>query len=366
MKFPGVQTFAVSGRAALALAVLVTACVAPVWGQRAQTQTTAPAAVRPPVPAPPVRAARPPAVPIVTRIPSGANGHRMRPVRPPVVPPIPPTRPPLQAVRPHAATPFFAPTSAQNGIASAGKLPKPVKLVGRTGIAPVQFPPPTRRLLPAPPPVPRLIAAPAVALVSHLPHVDGIPPLPPGSKLYCSPWSVLYNTGSICFNPDIETINPDFYPWGLFSPPAFVNAPGFVPPFPPGLLIRFCPQCAAASAGLIPAPTPLDRWRQTTSGRIASLRAFPRFTMSPTPAPPSSSVMQQPGAAIVLVLSDGTRKLVSRYWLGQDWLLHFITVTGSRQAIPLNRLNLKATGASNYERGVTFVMPAWPEPQRTR
>jgi hypothetical protein len=219
-------------------------------------------------------------------------------------------------------------------------------------------------LLLAPPPVPKLAAKPLPAIhpVSQPPRVNGIPPLVPGAKLYCSPWSVLYNTGSICFNPDIETINPDFYPWGLFSPPPFVNAPGFVAPIPPGLLIRYCPKCAEESAGLLPGPTPFDRWRQTTSGRIAGITSYPRFAASAKPAPPAP-VAGPSGPPVLLVLASGTTEMVSRYWLGQDWLLHFITINGSRQAIPLGRLNLKATGAANYERGVTFVIPAWPDPR---
>jgi hypothetical protein len=32
------------------------------------------------------------------------------------------------------------------------------------------------------------------------------------------------------------------------------------------------------------------------------------------------------------------------------------------QAIPLNQLNLNATGAVNFGRGVVFSLPGWPNP----
>ncbi len=176
--------------------------------------------------------------------------------------------------------------------------------------------------------------------------------LPPGAKLYCSPLSVLYNTGSVCFNPDLETIDPDFLPWSLYAPPLFLNVRGFVAPYPLGLWIRYCPDCAfKATQGHLPVfapaglPAPATPAIQPAQPREAPPRILP--------ARP----------AIELVLTDGSTVFASRYWLGEDWLLHFVTLDGLRQAIPLGKLNLQATGSANYERGVTFWIPGWPEPK---
>lgn len=236
-----------------------------------------------------------------------------------------------------------------------------------------RLPAPTRRLLLSAPSVTKPpITKPAIERVhSYLPRFSGIAELPQDAKTYCSPDSILYNTGSICFNPDAETINPEFYPWGLFAPPPQLTPHGFISLFPVGLLIQPCPQCSLAAAGLIPSRSPLDRWWYLTSG-AARLPLASRFGLVAEPAesaPPHAPVAtaaQPSGPDVVLVLRSGTRLLVSRYWLGQDWMLHFITVTGSRRAVGLNQLNLQATGAANYDRGVTFVLPGWPEPQPNR
>jgi hypothetical protein len=218
-----------------------------------------------------------------------------------------------------------------------------------------------------PPFTPRVTALPTPRLLPQLPKIAGLPPQEqPTGPLYCSPSSVLYNTGSICFNPQLFTITPAFYPWGLFAPPPFLNVPGFVGPFVPGDFLLYCPYCAYASAGLYPWPSPFQLWLRTTSGAGSMYGPWPPndFAIFARRSPPPTHPLPvQPSApGVILVLKDGTRQLVSRYWLGQDWLLHYVTVTGVREAISLDQLNLSATGAANYERGVTFVLPGWPEP----
>lgn len=244
---------------------------------------------------------------------------------------------------------------------------RPIRPVAR-GIAPFRVPPESRRLVFAPPPARKSVTA--VATASHRPsRVAGIPPpIPmPGSRIYCSPNSVLYNMGSVCFNPNLNTIDPAFFPWGLWSPPPFINVPGFISPFVPGLLIRYCPQCAAGSLKLATGPTPFGEEGLHPRGIPPRIVPRPPYEVTAPPNPPATAPAAPErafvGPPVTLVLRNGSMMLVSRYWLGQDWLLHFVTVTGERRAIPLNALNLESTGAVNYARGVTFVMPGWPEPR---
>jgi hypothetical protein len=239
------------------------------------------------------------------------------------------------------------------------------------GTAPFRFPPESRRLATGPagaqPAKPLLLPTTAS---SRLPAGAGVPPpLPPtGSKVYCSPTSAMYNTGSICFNPKLETIDPAFFPWGLWSPPPFINVPGlgFVSPFVPGLLIRYCPQCVDGSLRLSTGPTPFGAAGLSPRGLPPDVVPNPALEATTIPEPPSTAPAPDTGVSgppVMLVLESGDMTLVSRYWLGQDWLLHFVTVTGEQRAIPLDALNLKSTGAVNYARGVTFVLPGWPEPR---
>jgi hypothetical protein len=171
-------------------------------------------------------------------------------------------------------------------------------------------------------------------------------PSPNGSiKPYCSPWSIMYNTGSICFDPSLFTIDPSFEPWGSYVIPPLAGPSGQIEysPYAPALLLQYCPTCALRNAGMdlargLPNPKPL------------------------LPAPAKAVPVQNASQPVILVLNDGTRPLVSRYWLGSDWMLHFITVTGQQETVPFDQLNLTETGSANYQRGVLFSIPGWPNP----
>lgn len=386
MKNFSAPRLAIAGGLAFALSLLLVICPSPAWAQQPQVHTPGTVgAKRPPPPPPPVRVV--PVPPVMTR---PAPGVGQAPV-----PPVRYGRPPLRrgapgTVRPIArppATPTVPPLSVRSlgappRVIYGGKLPGARGYMPPTGVGRLRLPPPTPRLLLSPPPTPRLAnppitshvtALPTPRLLPRLPKIAGLPPQEkPTGPLYCSPSSVLYNTGSICFNPQLFTINPAFYPWGLYAPPPFLNAPGFVGPFVPGDFIRYCPYCAYASAGLYPWPSPFQLWQRNTSG-AGGLSSpwlpnnFAVFAKPSPPPPPTHLLPAQPsGPAVILVLKNGTRQVVSRYWLGQDWLLHYVTLSGQRKAVPLDQLNLRGTGAANYERGVTFVLPGWPEPPAKR
>ncbi len=370
MRFPSTTRFAIGGNALLAVLLLFGAPAAPAHAQRVPLQTRNPSAAKPSLPPSPVQRPLPlPPPPVAPVRPITAAPAQRQPGVP--LAPIRYGSPTVPVVQPITGAPAGQPAGIQPirlpGVFAIGrKFPAMGRPIETVGAAQPQLPPATRRLLLSAPPAPTLVpAAPPVPRVRPLlTHFSGIAQLPPDAKVYCSPDSILYNTGAICFNPDTETINPEFYPWGLFAPPPQLTPHGFISLFPVGLLIQPCPQCALAAAGLIPSRSPFDRWWYLTSG-LARFPSFHRFTVPAQPAPPSSAVRstKSSGPAVVLVLRSGTRVLVSRYWLGQDWMLHFITVTGSRRAVGLNQLNLQATGAANYDRGVTFVLPGWPEPQ---
>lgn len=240
------------------------------------------------------------------------------PLPPPVLPrPIPP------AVRPSGVEPM-RPSAWPRTPRSL--VPQPL------GSTPLRIGQP----LPRPIPIrrPRAPLAPTV-----------LPNRAPFVARYCSPLSVLYNTGSICFNPDIFTINPALLPWGLYVPPPLVDATGELrySPFPPAPLLQYCPECALKNAG------------------TGAARGLPR-TESAAPSSAASVFVAPSESPYILVLKNGERPLISRYWLGRDWMLHFVTVGGQKEAISLNQLNLNATGTVNFQRGVVFTLPGWPNP----
>ena len=352
-----------AGAAVLSAALLLGAAAPSAWAQQVKAEAAGRnvGVFHPPRPPRPINAPPMPA-PSVMAPP-------VRPIGGPARRPVAFTPPPIPRVQPIAMPPVFPPIRVIPGAIGAGGA-QPISPAGPGAIAPLRFPPESRRLALAAPPVsnplpPSFFQNPTLPLASHIAGIASPLP-PPGSQVYCSPLSVMYNTGSICFNPNLYTIDPAFFPWGLWSPPPFINVPGFVSPFVPGLLIQYCPQCAAGSLQLFTEPTPFGEEGLHPLGLPPDLFSNPAFEVKPAPEPPVTAPTADiavSGPPVALVLENGSTVLVSRYWLGQDWLLHFVTVTGERNAIPLNALNLKSTGAVNYARGVTFVLPAWPEPR---
>lgn len=269
----------------------------------------------------------------------------MRPIR--FLPPVRPIQPPAQpAYRPPVAA---APTV----------LPRPVNApaVRPIGVQPIQ---PIQRIPTSPPLMPRPLGIRPIKLGQPLPMPVPIRPerqlrpqtptslLPrpvAGIKYYCTALSVIYNTGSICFDPNLYTIDPAFEPWGRYVIPPLAGPSGKLvySPFPPAYLIQYCPTCAAQNSGL------------GLARGLPSRQPPAAIQTKSAPVP----VSQGP---FILVLKNGTRPVVSRYWLGKDWMLHYITVTGLQVTVPFDQLDLNATGTVNYQRGVVFSIPGWPNP----
>jgi len=364
MRIPSALNCALAAAAILTAALLLGAGTTSAWGQ--QTKTDAAGRGRnvfhPPPPPRPIPIAPMPVAP--------AMAPPVQPIGDARVRPVPFTPPAIPRVKPIAISPASLPKPVIAGSMGAPGV-RTIHSGAAGGVAPFRFPPESRRLATGPagarPAKPLLLPTTASSRVSGGAGVP--PPLPPpGSKVYCSPTSVMYNTGSICFNPSIETIDPAFFPWGLWSPPPFINVPGLglVSPFVPGLLIQYCPQCVDGSLRLSTGPTPFGAAGLNPRGLPPDVVPNHALEITTTPEPPSTAPASDTGGSgppVMLVLENGSMTLVSRYWLGQDWLLHFVTVTGERRAIPLSALNLKSTGAVNYARGVTFVLPGWPEPR---
>lgn len=248
------------------------------------------------------------------------------------IPPVPvsPSVRPLPVISPPVRPAYLPPIQPSRGMRIPAPLvPRPAGLSllnrGQT------LPPP----IPVVPPIPQ---RPPV-FPAFLPNPMSV------GKPYCSPLSVIYNTGSICFNPNLFTIDPSFEPWGRYVAPPLIGAAGqpSFSPYSPALLLKYCPTCALKNAGL------------------GQARGLP-IPHSSAPSLTSPISVTPSGPPVILVLKSGARPLVSRYWLGRDWLIHFITVTGREEAISPGQLNLGATGTVNFERGVVFSLPGWPNP----
>lgn len=278
--------------------------------------------VRPFPPLRPVRAPAPPATPILPR-PVVLPAPVVLPQ--PVVLPRPIVAPPVRPIGIRPISPF-GPAAGPSSL-----IPRPL------GVSPVGAG------LSAPVPV-AVPVSPAFRL--RRPVTGPVLPRPiAGIPAYCSPLSIIYNTGSICFDPDLFTLNPAFEPWGLFVIPPLAGPSGQLvySPYPPALLLQSCPTCSLINAGM------------------GLARGLPNLQSStPSLAKPVPAQISNP--PVILVLKNGTQPLVIRYWLGSDWLVHFITVTGQQEAVPFDQLNLDSTGEANYARGVVFSIPGWPNP----
>ena len=271
----------------------------------------------------------------------------MPPVR--ILPPVRPMQAPAQPVlRPLVQPPPTALPLAR---------PVNVPAVRPIGIQPIQ---PLARIPTSPPLMPRPLGVRPIQLGQTLPtsipiysghQVGGPMPLPllprpiAGIKPYCTPLSILYNTGAICFDPNLFTIDPAFEPWGRFAIPPLAGPSGQLAfsPYPPAYFLQYCPSCAFQNSGLGVA-------RGLPSGQPSAA-----LQTKSTPV----LVIHPP---VILVLKNGTRPVVSRYWLGKDWMLHYITVTGLQATVPFDQLDLNATGDVNYAHGVVFSIPGWPNP----
>lgn len=287
---------------------------APSAAAKAAAQARRPASPMPPVRFhPPVRPMQPPAQPVLRPPTAPAPTVLPRPVNTPAVRPIR-----IQPIQPLTRMPTSAPL-----------MPRPL------GVTPLKLGQPLPAYIPIHPE--RQVRGPTP--LPLLPHpIAGIKP-------YCTPLSIIYNTGAICFDPNLFTIDPGFEPWGKYAIPPLAGPSGklIYSPYPPAYLLQYCPTCALQNSGLgVARGLPS---RQTTAG--PQRKSTPVLVIHPP---------------IILVLKDGSRPVVSRYWLGKDWMLHYVTVTGLQVTVPFDQLDLNATGDVNYARGVVFSVPGWPNP----
>lgn len=268
--------------------------------------------------------------------------------------------PPIRFIRPvrpiqPPAQPVFRPPVAP----APTVLPRPVNApaVRPIGVQPIQ---PLKRIPTAPPLMPRPLGVTPIRIGQPLPgsvpiraigQVRGPMPLSvlprpiAGIKPYCTPLSIIYNTGAICFDPNLFTIDPAYESWGRYAIPPLAGPSGGLTysPYPPGYLLQYCPTCAVHNSGL------------GLARGLPSPRASTPLANKPVP-------VQVSRTPVILVLKNGTRPVVSRYWLGKDWMLHYVTVTGLQVTVPFDQLDLNATGTVNYQRGVVFSIPGWPNP----
>lgn len=270
----------------------------------------------------------------------------------------------------------------------------PVRVMPEIGVSPMPMqlepPVPAFRLRPKPESVRVLeplgiLASPMGPIPIPLIRAYGLPsPHSPQPNVVaprdCDPMSELLGTGNLCIAP---------YVFGLFSADGFgwnrawlalqaAETYGAFGSVWPSLTVPLCTFCnepiAGPSGPAIPVDpgfvanlvTPLGKSRLLAEGIVPGLTPYPERTpQSPAELLRTSKTFSPSGtygSQFLFVLQNGTTDLVAKYWLGEDWLLHYVTVSGERKAIPVQQLNIDTTARVNYARGVVFWLPAWPEP----
>jgi hypothetical protein len=190
--------------------------------------------------------------------------------------------------------------------------------------------------------------------------------------------SAMLSTGAVCIGPYIFSLETAGSPSFAWTPPPFLAAAtyGAFGSLWPSLTVPLCPLCTGPVSGpagpAIPVDpvllrnflSPIETSRLISRGILPGLAPFEASSrFEPPLAPPSAATIVRPSHSPVLfLLRDGTIDLVSRYRLEEDWLLHYVTVSGQQKAISIQQLDLDATASANFARGVPFSLPGWPAP----
>lgn len=102
----------------------------------------------------------------------------------------------------------------------------------------------------------------------------------------------------------------------------------------------------------------------STAGTSSGSALFaPAPTGSGQPATVSGTKLPAATQPVSLVFTDGSTVQATQYWLA-DGKLHYVTVAGQSQAIPLGQFDIQATMKANQRNGVRFLPPA-PRQQKT-
>lgn len=215
----------------------------------------------------------------------------------------------------------------------------------------------------------------------------GFSPFLFGDGFACDPLSLMFYGGPMCFDPFYFNPYSSFFYGGGYSPyydpysfygnPYGWNGYGFEQ-YPAGPDIgsgtsdqSMTPLQSSVyiSSGGLPGLTPppsseteaAGTEENSTVSTPGSQAAIDAASRPPTQAQAFGGANAGSNPAEMLVLTDGSSVLVSQCWLGDDWQLHYITVTGETKTVPLDHLNLQATATANNQRGVPFQLPLSPQ-----
>jgi hypothetical protein len=239
------------------------------------------------------------------------------------------------------------------------------------GVAPLAAPHPL-----SPAPAPLLVTAPPPVRFPGI--VSRKPAGSPAGPLACDPMSAMLSTGAVCIGPYIFSLEIAGSPSFTWTPPPFLAAAtyGAFGSLWPSLTVPLCPLCTGPVSGpagpAIPVDpvllrkflSPIETSRLISRGILPGLAPFQGISrFEPPPAPPSPATIVRPSRSpVFFLLRDGTTDIVARYRLGEDWLLHYVTVSGQQKTLSIQQLDLDATASANFARGVPFSLPGWPAP----
>jgi hypothetical protein len=77
----------------------------------------------------------------------------------------------------------------------------------------------------------------------------------------------------------------------------------------------------------------------------------------PVYQPMNYAYVPPPAPVTILMLRTGFRRIATRYWVEGGVQMRYIGTNGVPVLIPMDQLDIPATVAVNYSRGVTFTMP---------
>jgi hypothetical protein len=180
---------------------------------------------------------------------------------------------------------------------------------------------------------------------------------------------------------------PGFFCGGLYSP-AFVGSFGLYQPAcafcGPGL---FDPYAFGWNDSFLDAFTLTSQFPTADTNTVSSgsfsgaVTGTPTGLIAATPSESSISPGSSPGVlsapplndaafstsqptegkTLTLVFANGSKVKATRYWLGGDGELHYVTASGGQEAVPVGQFDMSATMKANHEDGVQLIAP--PSPQ---
>ncbi len=128
---------------------------------------------------------------------------------------------------------------------------------------------------------------------------------------------------------------------GVPVPQTAAYVPAYPPPAPPRDAYGFGQRAPMSYAPPVAAPAP------------------PVVAYVPLPPPVAPAVRVPAPPPTVLLMRDGNRQLVSRYWFDDNNQVRYVAMNGAPVVIPAEMLDLPSTVEANRQRGVPLVMRSY-------